>query len=63
MSKIFSVGDLARELEVPEFRVTYLLKTRRHIRPIGKLGSNRVFDSRALRQLAVEVNEDRRRRD
>jgi hypothetical protein len=62
MQAIFAIGDISRALGVAPHRVLYLLRTRPHIQPIGRVGSNRAYDAEAVRLVAQELHNDLRRR-
>ncbi len=58
----FAVGDISRALGVERHRVLYILRTREHIQPIGRVGSNRAYDAAAVRLVERELSNDLRRR-
>lgn len=58
-----TVGLISRELGVPISRVTYILRTRPHIQPIGAAGNVRLFGSDAVAQIRYELNRIDARRD
>jgi hypothetical protein len=39
MKRLYALGDVAHELGVEQHRFAYVLKTRRWIRPIGRVAS------------------------
>jgi hypothetical protein len=53
MKRLYALGDIARELGVEQHRVAYILKTRRWIQPVARVGSNRCFDGKAVKQIAA----------
>ena len=48
-------GVLAELLGVPLHRVEYVLRTRRHIRPVARTGRLRPYDNEALAMLRHEL--------
>lgn len=50
-----TVGEIARRLDIPVHRVTYLLKTR-DIRPTLRAGIARVFSEDDVTRLAAELD-------
>jgi hypothetical protein len=57
-----TVGVIARELGEPVARVLYILRTRSHqIRPVGRTGTIRVFDRRAVEQVREALRQTGRR--
>ncbi len=62
--KLRTPGVLAADLGVPLHRVTYLLRTRRHIRPAATAGRLRLYGQYTLAMLRHELNAtDARRAD
>lgn len=49
-------GVIARELAEPLHRIVYVLATRRHIKPVGKAGILRLYDSAAVAQVRHELS-------
>jgi hypothetical protein len=49
-------GVIAAELGAPLSRVLHILRTRRHIRPIGRAGTLRLYDRRAVAMVRHELN-------
>ena len=54
--KLNTVGVLARKLNQPVHRITYLLRTRQHIRPAAVAGRSRLYHELAVAQLRYELN-------
>lgn len=54
--QLITPGVIARQLGEPLHRVTYLLRTRSHIRPAARAGRLRLFDHAAVACLRHEVN-------
>jgi hypothetical protein len=46
-----TAGVIAVEVGEPLHRVLYILRTRRHIRPVARAGRLRLYDSTALSQV------------
>lgn len=53
---LLTSGRMAVELGEPLHRVTYILATRRHIRPSARAGTLRLFDRAALAMVRHELN-------
>jgi hypothetical protein len=51
-----TAGVIAVELGAPLSRVLHILRTRRHIRPIGRAGTLRLYDRRAVAMIRHELN-------
>lgn len=49
-------GRIAAKLGVPLHRVTYVLRTRRHIRPAARGGTLRLYSQEALALVRHELN-------
>lgn len=54
--RLLTVGRIADELGLPLARVQYILAARRHIRPVARAGTLRLFDVRVLAQVRYEAN-------
>lgn len=54
--QLITPGVIARELRQPLHRVTYLLRTRSHIRPAARAGRLRLFDRAAVASVRHELN-------
>jgi len=54
-------GVIAAELGIPLGRVLYILRTRPHIRPIGRAGCLRLYDRKAVEDVrrALELTGQR----
>lgn len=61
-STLFTVGDMARELELPIHRVQYLIRSR-NIQPTQRAGLIRLFDEATLTALINEANAIEARRN
>jgi hypothetical protein len=61
--KLKTPGVLADDLGVPLHRVTYLLRTRRHIKPAATAGRLRLYGRDTLAMLRHELNATDARRD
>jgi len=53
---LLTAGRLAAQLRVPLHRVTYLLRTRRHIQPKALAGKLRLYDREAIPMLRHELS-------
>ena len=53
---LLTPGRIADELGVPLPRVLYVLSTRRHIRPLARAGTIRLYDRAALAAVRHELN-------
>lgn len=51
-----TAGVIAAELRESLGRVLHILRTRRHIRPIGRAGTLRLYDSEAVAMVRHELN-------
>jgi hypothetical protein len=49
-------GVIASELGVPLHRVSYILKTRKHIQPMARAAGARVYPLSVLAQVRYELN-------
>ena len=49
-----TVGEIARQLDVPLHRVEYIIRSR-NLRPIGKAGNARVFSAETVRRISAEL--------
>jgi hypothetical protein len=49
-------GVIASELGVPLARVRYILSARRHITPVARAGTLRLYDKRAVAMVRHELN-------
>lgn len=59
-----TVGTIAQELGVSIHRVAYVLKTRKHIRPLARVGNVWLYDLTVIAQVRHELNAiDARRSD
>lgn len=56
LPKVWTAGNIARELDQPLHRVAYILNTRSHIRPMCRAGRLRVYGSQAVAQVRYELN-------
>jgi hypothetical protein len=56
-------GVIAQELGVPLDRVLYVLRTRAHIRPIGRAGILRLYSPGAVEAVREELRQMSRRRE
>ena len=54
--QFLTAGRIARKLDTPLHRVLRVLRTREHIRPIGRCGNTRVFDQAALAMIRHELH-------
>lgn len=54
--KLITVGIIARQLTVPLHRVLHVLRTRRHIRPLARAGTLRLYDSEAVAMVRHELS-------
>jgi hypothetical protein len=51
-----TIGSIARQLSAPIHRVEYVIKSR-HIQPVSRAGSLRIFDEDAVERVAVAIRE------
>jgi hypothetical protein len=51
-----TAGRIAAELNESLSRVLHILRTRRHIRPIGRAGTLRLYDRNAVAMVRHELN-------
>lgn len=54
--QLTTLGRIVDELSEPIHRVTYILRTRRHITPAAMAGTVRLFDRRAVAMIRHEIN-------
>ncbi len=59
--RLLTAGVLAERLGVPLHRVTYILRTRRHIRPVARAGTLRLYDAAVERLVRAELGPSARR--
>ena len=52
---LLTSGDIANQLNQRFDRVQYILKTRRHIQPIGRAGIYWLYDETALEAVRQEI--------
>jgi hypothetical protein len=55
MQKLFGLSDICRALNASENQVVYVLRSRKHIQPIMRVGVNRLFDLRAVKLIEAEL--------
>jgi hypothetical protein len=61
--QLITAGVIARKLGEPLHRVTNILATRRHIKPLARGGTLRLYDPEAIALVRYEINAiDARRR-
>ena len=53
--KLLTPGVIAGELGVPLHRVTYILRTREHIRPAARAGTLRLYSRSAVELVRREL--------
>jgi hypothetical protein len=53
---LITPGVIAAELGVPLHRISRVLATRPHIRPVARAGTLRLYDRRAVAQVRHELN-------
>jgi len=51
-----TIGEVARQLQVPLHRAEYLVRSRR-IQPVARAGNARLFSEADVRQLRTELNQ------
>ena len=56
LTRLATVGEIGRLLDVPLHRIEYVLRTRQHIRPRAVAGCARCFDDRAIAQIRHELH-------
>ena len=56
MSKLLSVGGLAKRFGDEVWRVEYVLRSR-HIKPLAKVGNSNVYGAAAIRRVGAALNE------
>ena len=54
--RLLTAGRIADELGLTLARVQYILSARRHIRPIARAGTLRLFEEKAIAQIRYESN-------
>jgi hypothetical protein len=54
--RLLTAGRIADEAGVPLARAQYILATRRHIRPVARAGTLRLFDEKVIAQVRYEAN-------
>lgn len=54
--RLNTVGLIADKLGVPICRVSYILQTRPHIRPVALAGRARLYDQAAVAKIRYEIN-------
>ena len=54
--RLATIGEVARILDVPPYRIEYVLRTRPHIRPRATAGNARCYDDHAIAQIRHELN-------
>lgn len=52
---LLTTGRIAFELDVPFYRVCYVLMTRNHIRPVARAGNIRLYDSQGVAAIRHEL--------
>ena len=53
--EIFTSGDIASALGRSRTQVRWILNSRTHIEPVGRVGITRVYDARAIKLVQVEL--------
>lgn len=53
--QLLTVGRMAELLNIPRYRLTYLIDTRADIQPCARAGNVRLFDRQALARLRYEI--------
>jgi hypothetical protein len=53
---LLTPGKIAEELGVKLQRVLYVLSTRRHIRPVARAGTLRLYDRPTIASIRYELN-------
>ena len=53
---VYSLGQIARMLDTPWYRVRYVILSRR-IQPAGRVGSAKAFDQAAVEQIRKALGE------
>jgi hypothetical protein len=62
VKQIWTLGDIARQLAVPQHRIVYVINSR-GIEPIGRVGNLRVFGPSAVDAVGEELSRiDERRK-
>ena len=56
VTKLRTPGVLAADLDVPLYRVLYILQTRDHIRASARAGQLRLYDREAVALIRHELN-------
>jgi hypothetical protein len=56
LTKLITVGVIAKELNEPLHRIVRVLAKRPHIRPSARAGNVRLFDRRAVALVRQELN-------
>jgi hypothetical protein len=55
VQNVLTVGDIANRLGEPLHRVEYVLRTRRQLRPQGRVGNARIYSESDLQFIASEL--------
>ena len=63
INNLVTPGDIARLLSEPQHRVTYVLNSRTHIRPLRRVGIVRLFPPSAVDAVLEELREIDARRN
>ncbi len=53
---LYLLGDVARMLEVPQYRLSYLLTVRRELEPALRVGNRRMFTTQEVERLRIVLN-------
>ena len=61
--QLWTTGKIARELGVAEYRVIYVLRTRKYIQPTAIAGILRLYDNEAVAQIRQALSGIDARRD
>lgn len=53
----YLLGDVARTLQVPQHRITYLLTTRRDLEPVLRVGNRRLFSAQEVERVRMALTQ------
>jgi hypothetical protein len=56
LPKLITAGVIAQELGEPLHRVLRVLATRKHVKPLARAGTLRLYDRRAVAMVRHELN-------
>ena len=63
MGDLFTIGDISARLDVPFYRVRYVISVRPEIQPVSRVGGYRVFNAATVELIRRELEAIRERRE